>query len=244
MSAATSITAGALFNEYQRHRSIAEQLISRLRTSFIATVVAVTQDGTIAGSGKVDILPLVGQLDGEGNVIPHGIIHGVPYMRLQGGANAVIIDPQVGDIGLVAVCDRDNSTAVSNKGQAGPGSLRKHDMSDSIYVMTILSSLPAQYIAFASDGITIVSPQQISLAAPVIVLQAQQTIGLTAGNQVTQSAPIVEIDGQLAQGQGPLGGNASMQGPLTVNQDVTASGTSVHGHEHIDSRNGTTSPPI
>lgn len=81
------------------------------------------------------------------------------------------------------------------------------------------------------------------MAAPSIVLQADNTIGLTAGSQITNSAPAVEIDGQMTQGEGPLGGNAAMQGPLAVVQDVTAQGTSVHMHTHPDAQGGNTGAP-
>jgi hypothetical protein len=81
------------------------------------------------------------------------------------------------------------------------------------------------------------------MAAPTIALQATETIGLTAGTQITNSAPTVEIDGQMAQGQGPNGGSAAMEGPLTVTNDVTAEGTSLHTHTHPDPQGGNTGPP-
>ena len=34
------------------------------------------------------------------------VIHNVPYMRIQGGANGIILDPAIGDIGIATVCDR------------------------------------------------------------------------------------------------------------------------------------------
>lgn len=124
-------------------------------------------------------------------MIAHGVVHGVPYLRLAGGANAVILDPQVGDIGLVAVCDRDNSSVIANTGIAAPGSVRKNDLSDSVYVTTVLGVAPQQYVVFAPDGIDIVSPSRIRLAARTIVLQAENQIGLTAGNTITESASAI-----------------------------------------------------
>ncbi|MGF6604660.1 hypothetical protein P3T23_009416 [Paraburkholderia sp. GAS448] len=242
--AIASIRPWSLASEYDRHRSIVDQLLARVRTAYLAKVVAVSQDGTIDGSGTLDVQPLVGQLDGAGNVIAHGVIHDIPYLRLAGGANAVILDPQSGDIGLVAVCDRDSSSARANRAPSAPGSLRKYDMSDSVYVLTVLSGVPQQYVAFSPDGIDIVSPSRIRLAAPSIVLQADSEIGLTAGTQVVNAAPAIELDGAISQGEGPNGGEALMAGPLTVQQDVTAAGTSVHGHAHRDPQGGITSPPI
>ncbi|WP_233868741.1 Gp138 family membrane-puncturing spike protein [Paraburkholderia adhaesiva] len=243
-AAVTSIRPWSLAGEYARQRTVVEQLLTRVRTAYLGKVIAARQNGAIEGAGTVDVQPLAGQLDGAGNVIAHGVIYGIPYLRLAGGANAVILDPQAGDIGLVAVCDRDSSSVIANAGAATPGSLRRHDLSDSVYVTTVLGTAPQQYVAFSPDGIDIVSPVQIRLAAPTIVLQADNSIGLTAGNGITDSAPAIELDGAVTQGEGPQGGDATMAGPLTVQQDVRAAGTSVHGHEHRDSVGGVTSAPL
>ncbi|MGF6604921.1 hypothetical protein P3T23_009677 [Paraburkholderia sp. GAS448] len=243
-AAVASIRPWSLASEYDRHRSIVEQLLTRVRTAYLARVVAVSQNSSVEEAGTLDLQPLVGQLDGAGNVIAHGVIHGIPYLRLAGGANAVILDPPPGDTGLVVVCDRDSSSACANLAPAAPGSLRKHDMSDSVYATTVLSGIPQQYIAFSTSGIDIVSPARIRLAAPSIALQADNEIGLTAGTQVVNAAPSIELDGAITQGEGPNGGQARMAGPLTVQQDVTANGTSVHQHTHRESQGGTTSPPL
>ncbi|WP_179235971.1 hypothetical protein [Burkholderia sp. AU28863] len=83
------------------------------------------------------------------------------------------------------------------------------------------------------------------MSAPSIVLLADNTIGLTSGGQITNSAPAVEIDGQMTQGEGRLGGNAATQGPLNIVQDVTAPGTSVHTHTHggVQTGGGNTGMP-
>ncbi|MDE1138202.1 MAG: hypothetical protein PW999_00815 [Paraburkholderia tropica] len=81
------------------------------------------------------------------------------------------------------------------------------------------------------------------MSAPTIVLQATETIGLTAGTQITNSAPVVEIDGQMTQGEGPLGGNAAMQGPLNVTNDVVAAGKGVGTHAPRTGAGSQTSSP-
>ncbi|SAL70677.1 hypothetical protein AWB71_04301 [Caballeronia peredens] len=187
-------------------------MLARVRTAYLGKVVAARQNGAAQGAGTVDVQPLAGQLDGAGNVIAHGVIHGVPYLRLAGGANAVILDPQAGDIGLIVVCDRDCSSIIANATAAAPGSLRKHDLSDSVYVTTVLGVSPQQYVVFTADGIDIISPTRIRLAAPTVVLQADNEIGLTAGNGIVDSAPAIELDGAITQGEGPQGGGAKMAG--------------------------------
>lgn len=208
------------------------QILRQISGARLVTVKAVTSAGDVAPVGFVDVQPLVNQLDGSDQAVPHGTIYHLPFFRLQGGANAVIIDPQVGDIGVAVIEDRDISSAKANRGFANPGSKRIFDMADGLYIGGFLNGAPQQIVQFNSAGITISSPTQIRLAAPTIVIQATQTVGITAGQEITNSAPIVEVDGQMTQGEGPLGGNAAMQGPLIVQQDVTAAGTSLHSHTH------------
>ncbi|MFL9904281.1 oxidoreductase [Paraburkholderia fungorum] len=236
-------TPNSAASDFNAQSFMVWSILARVRTMQLVKIVGVTNNGGVSPVGFVDLIPLVNQTDGAGNAEPHATIYHCPYFRLQGGDNAIIIDPQVHDIGWAGFADRDISSAVANKGQANPGSRRMFDMADAVYFGGMLNGAPTQYIAFSSSGIAITSPKQISLAAPTIVLQATQTIGLTAGTQITNSAPAVEIDGQLTQGEGPQGGNASMQGPLNVTQNVTAQGTSLHTHVHSDPQGGTTGPP-
>lgn len=154
----TNLTPSDLTSQQNEAQFIMRSLLGDVRTSMPVKVVRVTNAGDVSAIGRVDIMPLVGQLDGDGQLIPHGIIYDVPYLRLQGGGNAVIIDPVVGDIGIALFCDRDISAVKASKDAAQPGSLRKHDMSDAVYLGAILSSAPAQYIRFSASGIEIVAP--------------------------------------------------------------------------------------
>src|ERR1700735_2405174 len=127
-------------------------ILARVRTMTMVKVMGVTNAGGIAPVGLVDLMPLVNQIDGSGNAVPPGTIYGCPYFRLQGGANAIIIDPQVGDIGWAGFADRDISSVIANKGQANPGSRRMFDMADAVYFGGMLNGAPQQYIAFSSTG--------------------------------------------------------------------------------------------
>jgi len=147
---------------------IVRSALSGLRTAIPVKVVAVSNSGGVSAIGHVDVQPLVSAVDGNGQAWAHGIIHNVPYMRIQGGSNGVILDPVVGDIGIGTVCDRDISTVKSTGAVAAPGSNRKNDMSDMVYLMTIIGAAPTQYIQFNSSGITILSPTQVTITAPNI----------------------------------------------------------------------------
>ncbi len=80
-----------------------------MQTCIPVRVMKVSQAGSIAAPGTVDVMPLVKMVAADGATIQHGTIHGVPYMRTQGGANAVILDPQVDDVGVVVFASRDIS---------------------------------------------------------------------------------------------------------------------------------------
>jgi hypothetical protein len=238
-------TPNSAASEFNAQTFMVWSILARVRTMQPVKIMGVTNSGGVSPVGFVDILPLVNQIDGAGNAVPHETIYHCPYFRLQGGTNAIILDPQVGDIGWAGFADRDISSVVANQAQANPGSRRMFDMADAVYWGGIVNGTPNQYVAFSSSGISIVSPTQISMSAPKIVLQATQTIGLTAGTEITNSAPAIEMDGQMTQGEGPQGGNASMHGPLNVTQDVTAQGTSVHTHTHggVQTGGGNTGEP-
>ena len=143
---------------YGQTQELIACMIAGVRTALPVRVVSVTNSGSAAPIGRVDIQPLVGQLDGRGKHVDHGTIYNVPYLRIQGGQNAIIIDPAVGDIGIAVFCDRDISGVKRGRRTAPPASSRKHDMSDAIYLHSVLSAAPSQYIRFHAGGIEINAP--------------------------------------------------------------------------------------
>lgn len=148
---------------------IVRQILGNVSVSTPVRVVAVTNAGGVSPVGRVNVHPLVNQLDGAGNSTPHRTIFGLPYQRIQGGANAVIMDPQVGDIGLAIFADRDISAVKAALADANPGSRRRFDMSDGLFVGLFLGNVtPTQYIRFYTGGIELVSPTEVKIVAPVV----------------------------------------------------------------------------
>ena len=143
---------------------VIRQFLATIANSAIVQVVAVYGTG-LNPTGTVDVLPLVNQVDGRGNPTPHGIVPGLPFFRVQGGANAVVIDPVVGDIGLAVFADRDVSTVKTTRAQANPGSFRQHDMADGFYLGGFLNGVPTQYVQFTSGGIDIVSSGTVAITS-------------------------------------------------------------------------------
>lgn len=173
-------TSGQAFNA---QAFLVETMLASVQTSTLVKVMAVTNSGGVSPVGFVDILPLVNQIDGEGNAVPHATIYHCPYLRIQGGANAVILDPQVGDIGVAVFASRDVSSVMANKAQSNQGSWRTHDMADGLYLGGMLNGTPTQYVQFESGGITITSPSAVTINAPTLTVNGNTTFnGMVTAN--------------------------------------------------------------
>lgn len=173
------------FNGFQQPSSgssdhNATDFIARMIVGQLATATVVRVEAVDTAAVTVDVLPLVGQVDGIGNVTPHGTIYGLPYVRVQGGTNAVIIDPVVGDLGLAVFASRDISSVKANRAPSAPGSGRIMDWADGVYIGGVLNGTPLQYVEFTDTGVRVLSPTKITLEAPAIELKGAVTGTSTA----------------------------------------------------------------
>lgn len=211
----TQETSGSDFNAIL---FVFTQLMNKIQTMTLVRVVAVTNAGGVSSVGFVDVEPLINQMSGDRQATPHGTIYNIPYFRLQGGTDAIILDPKIGDIGACGFCSRDISVVKETKAQANPGSFRTFDWADGLYFGGMLNGTPVQYVRFSATGIEVVSPMQIKMTAPTIDLN-----GVTidaAGN----------VDGPVA---------STFTAPNLVGiTNVTFGGISGIGHKHTGG-NGT-----
>lgn len=155
---------------YNNIRFMVQQALAQVQTASVVKVMACTNDGGVSPVGTVDAQILVNQVNGQGNPTPHATMYCLPYLRIQGGANAVIIDPQPGDIGIAVFASRDITNVKSTKTQANPGSFRMYDFSDGMYIGGLLNDTPSQYLQFSSAGIALVSSTEVKSTAPAILL--------------------------------------------------------------------------
>lgn len=216
-------TLGAEFNAQY---SIIKAILSRVHTSIPCRVLNVTNDGGVAPVGFVDIYPLVNQLTGDGTPFDAGIIHNVPYFRLQGGSRAIIIDPVEGDIGDALFAERDISNVIINKGVSNPGSARQYDISDAIFIGGTLNAAPTDYVRFYSDGIDVKSTGKITAtdgSGSVIVMNNDHTGTMTFSAGLTINANIQVNGAVVATGEGTFNGGH------TVSQHVHAQAPDSHG---------------
>jgi hypothetical protein len=178
-----------------------KQALSRINTCTLVKVVAVTNAGGLSPVGFVDVQPLVNQVDGANNSMPHQVLHQLPYFRLQGGSNAVILDPQVGDVGIAVFADHDISSIAKTKKQGNPGSWRRFSMADGLYIGGVLNGTPVQYVQFTAAGINVVSPTKVTITAP-----ETDIIGLLKNNGVNVGS--THTHGGVSPGGSNTGGPA------------------------------------
>jgi hypothetical protein len=166
---------------------IVSQMLARVRTVTLGVVKGVTNTGGVLPAGTVDVQCLVNMVDGRGNATPHGTVFRLPYFRLQSGTSAIIMDPVVGDIGIMLICDRDVSSVEASQAAAPPPSMRMFSFSDGLYLGGILGTqTPTRYISLSGPGISI-TPEP---GMPVVVngdLHATGSIiaGFGGADQVT-----------------------------------------------------------
>lgn len=199
----------ATLDETLRLQFIIGQMLGDMQTIALVEVMAVTNEGELSPVGMIDVRPLVHQVTGQQTAVPHGIIYKIPYMRIQGGSNAVILDPQVGDIGMCAFCSRDISTVVATRKAAMPASMRKYNWADGLYLGGFLNGVPVQYIRFAADGIDVVSPTKVRIVAPVTEIDGDMTVsgGITSVGDVIAAgvSTSTHLHGGVQTGGGSTG---------------------------------------
>lgn len=180
---------------------IVRMILSGVATATVVRVEAVTNAGGVTPAGTVDVTPLVSLIDGRGDGVPHGVVYGLPYSRLQGGANAVIMDPQVGDLGIVVFASRDISKVKATKAAALPGSRRQFSMADGMYVGGILNGTPTQYVRFVPGGVEVVSPLKVTVTAPDIELAGDVVV---TGDLTLPTGSVTVTAGDVTAGTIPL----------------------------------------
>ncbi len=195
--------------EFNQISFIVRQILNRANHATLVQVIAV-HGGGVAPVGTVDVTPLVNLVDGQGNAIPHGIIYSLPYFRLQGGGNAIIIDPQVNDIGVAVFADQDISTVKATLAAAVPATHRRNDWADGMYFGGMLNGTPNQYIELTAAGINIVAPGTLDLTV-------SGNLNANVTGTATVTAPTVDVNATSA---------ANITTPTaTVNGNLTVTGT-------------------
>ncbi|MGC8517902.1 MAG: hypothetical protein ACP5P4_05155 [Steroidobacteraceae bacterium] len=201
--------------DYQSVVFMIEEVIARGATCAWVQVLSCSNSGTVAASGTVTVQPLVNQMTGSGQAVPHGQIAQMPFVRLQGGDSATILDPVAGDIGLAIFASRDSSLvrkAALGVGLAlgrlfNPGSKRQYSWSDGVYLGGILTKTPTQYVQYLPNGggVNIKSTGPVNINGAVISAAGEITDanGIVLGTHDHTPGTYV-----APSGGGPITGNS------------------------------------
>lgn len=219
-------TPADVASDYATLAFIVQQKISEVATLTLVRVVDCTNDGGIVPVGTVTVQPLVNLMSGDRVAFKHKPLYKLPYMRVQGGRNAVIIDPQSGDIGVAGFCSRDISAVKTAQDIANPGSFRQFSMADGIYMFTCMGAeAPDQYIVANAAGLKLLSPTLIELEAPTVRIKGS----------------FEQTDGDASFEQ-----NVDVGDSLTAQTEVKAAtiALTTHTHSGVTPGGGTSGPPI
>ncbi|ELI8046830.1 TPA: phage baseplate protein [Yersinia enterocolitica] len=211
-------------SEAESHAYIFRLLLSG---SFFIEIVEVTAVGGAAPNLVVDVIPLVTRTDQSGAMIPNSEVFNVPVWRLQRGNSAIIMNPVPGDIGMIAVCDRDNSLARSNRRQSVPATNRAHSKSDAIYLGGLLNNEPSQFIEFADGAINITSPNPVNITC--------SKANIIAPDGVDMTTSLLHVIGGGIKADKDITDNADSQ-PSTVKQLRDAYND--HDHDVVNVQGG------
>jgi hypothetical protein len=166
---------GALAHSQDDHSTmefIARQLMNGMATAALVEVKGVGED-------TVNVQPMVNQIDGAGTGIPHGTIHNLPYFALRAGASAVRAKPKAGDIGVAIFTSSDSSVVKKTKKPANPGTRRRFDWSDGLYLGGFLGPEPTSFIDLDDDvGITVTaaSGKALTLNADTVTINGDVSV--------------------------------------------------------------------
>lgn len=214
---------------------VISRLIRQIHTATLVKVLAVyPTTGTV---GFVDVQPLVQQQTTVGVVLPQAPMYRLPYLRMQGGVSAIVLDPTVGDLGLAVFAERDITAAVSARGDAPASTNRAYDAGDGLYLGGFLNADPTQWLKFLPDaaGIELVTPGDLTIRVDGdMTAQVGGNLSVTVGGTVAVSAT-----------------STTWSGPVTFADPITAPQATIggiafttHRHSGVQTGSGTSGTPV
>ncbi|HEC0636073.1 TPA: translation initiation factor IF-2 [Klebsiella pneumoniae] len=182
------------------------------------------------------------------------LILDAPVIFPRGGGCTLTFPISAGDECLVIFADRCIDFWWQNGGVQNGSRGRMHDYSDAFVIpgpqsqakkISGISTTAAQLRT--DDGsafIELAAGHDVTVKTP-----GKLTASADGGTEITSPEIIlngnVTINGNLSQGMGDSGGTATMHGPVTVTNDVTAGGKSLMTHTHggVETGGGNTGEP-
>ena len=186
-------------------RELEHILLRFIGKTYTVTIVRVNnvQAGATGPVGYLDATDMIQQMNGSNEGIPNVQMKNMPYFRLQGGGNAVIMDPKPDDLGIALFAQRDITQLKRSRQEGPPPSLRTHDVSDGLYIGGLLNGAPQQWIQFLDTGINIKATGDVTIDAAL--LQVNCPI-VSTGNITDHTSSMQDMRSQYNGHTHPGGG--------------------------------------
>jgi phage baseplate assembly protein gpV len=245
-------TQSQIGGEQQTAQAIADSVTNQIRVAMPGIIQSFDPDAVTC-----TVLPAIKGNDSsvngtESTDLP--LLVDVPVIFPRGGGCTLTFPVRAGDECLLIFSDRCIDFWWQSGGVQEPVDQRQHDLSDAFAIVGPQSQ--AQKISNISmsgaqlrtdDGaafVEVAAGHDITVETPgKLTASAQGGTEITSPTIVLNGA--VTINGSLIQGMGPGGGSATMLGPVTVTNDVTAGGKSLttHTHSGVQTGSGNTGAP-
>src|SRR5690242_6302383 len=79
------VKPSSTWGDFNNISFVVMQAMLKMQTSIPVQIISCTNNGGVTPVGLVDVLPLINQIDPDGNPTPHEVINNIPYCRIQGG---------------------------------------------------------------------------------------------------------------------------------------------------------------
>ncbi|WP_250538820.1 MULTISPECIES: Gp138 family membrane-puncturing spike protein [unclassified Caballeronia] len=178
--------------------------------------------------------------DGSTSWVTLPLLVDVPVCFPRGGGCTLTFPVASGDEALIVFASRCIDAWWQSGGVQVQAELRMHDLSDGFAILGPFSQ------AMKIDGVSTSAVQLRSNdgSAYIELNPSSKAVKVVAPGGFEVDAPTITLNGQLAQGTGSTKYPATLQGPITVVNDVTAAGKSVSTHTHHENGAGSnTNPP-
>lgn len=202
--------------------------------------------------------------DGSTSGVNLPLLLDCPVVFPRGGGATLTFPVKAGDECLVVFASRCIDAWWQSGGVQLPMEMRMHDLSDGFVFVgpqsqaKKISGISTTAVQLRSDdGAAFVEVNPTSHAIKVqtsgdATVQASGNVTINASGPISLTAPTIslngsiQLNGPISQGAGGGGGTgASLIGPLTVTNDVTAGGKSLKTHTHggVQTGSGNTGQP-
>ncbi|OCQ53906.1 hypothetical protein Ppb6_00924 [Photorhabdus australis subsp. thailandensis] len=186
--------------------------------------------------------------NGEQESVSLPLLVDVPVVFPRGGGVTLTFPVKVGDECLVVFADRCIDYWWQSGGIQEPVDPRQHNLSDGFALIgpqsqqQKIAGISTSTAQLRSDDGTAYIELDPDSHNVTVITPAKLTATANGGTEITSPEIIlngnVTINGNLSQGMGAGGGTATMQGPVTVSNDVTAAGISLKNHVHSGVQSG------